>query len=73
MSKSSWDDVLRAESNRDEVERLRRELRSARAVLGYREQELLELKGPCSRPACHLHYAHKGPCDTAGNPESVEP
>ena len=40
-------------------------LRATRAVLGYREQELLALKGPCSSSACRLHHAHSGPCDTA--------
>lgn len=36
---------------------------AARAVLGYREAELLELKGPCRTTGCRLHRAHSGPCD----------
>lgn len=36
-----------------------------RIVLGHRERELLELKGPCSNKQCRLHYAHSGPCDTS--------
>lgn len=35
---------------------------AVRAVLGYREAELLALKGPCSNKACSLHRAHSGPC-----------
>ena len=31
-------------------------------VLKDREEELLELKGPCSNKKCPLHYAHRGPC-----------
>jgi hypothetical protein len=34
-------------------------------VLRDREQELLEIKGPCSNKSCPLHYAHRGPCDAA--------
>lgn len=40
-----------------------RRLAAVRRVLADREAELLELKGPCSSPLCHLHYAHRGPCD----------
>lgn len=40
---------------------LRAQRDAARAVCGYREKELLDIKGPCS--TCHLHYAHSGPCD----------
>lgn len=36
---------------------------AAMAVLAIREQELLDLKGPCSNKRCRLHYAHSGPCD----------
>jgi hypothetical protein len=36
-----------------------------RSILKQREQELLDLKGPCSAKSrgCNLHYAHSGPCD----------
>lgn len=37
-------------------------LRATKFVLGVRERELLELKGPCSNKACALHFAHSGPC-----------
>ena len=47
-----------------ELETLRARLRATQAVLRYREQELLELKGPCSSETCPLHYAHHGPCET---------
>lgn len=51
-----------------EVSALLVRLRAAKAVLAEREQELLELKGPCSGGQtnlgrCRLHYAHSGPCD----------
>lgn len=42
---------------------LRSALHATQFVLGERERELLELKGPCSNQACRLHYAHAGPCD----------
>jgi hypothetical protein len=36
---------------------------ATKAVLAYREKELLDLKGPCSNTRCRLHRAHSGPCD----------
>ena len=36
---------------------------SLRSVLAVREQELLDIKGPCSNTTCRLHYAHSGPCE----------
>ena len=47
----------------DQRAELTRERDAARAVRGYREAELLTIKGPCSRGDCTLHYAHSGPCD----------
>lgn len=41
-----------------------RSCKAVRAVLGWREKELLDLKGPCSNKRCRLHRAHNGPCDT---------
>lgn len=38
-------------------------LSATEAVLSYREDELLERKGPCSNKECRLHFAHTGPCD----------
>jgi hypothetical protein len=46
-------------------------LESTRRVLGYRERELLDLKGPCS--TCRLHHAHSGPCDTPAHPTTKRP
>lgn len=46
-----------------EVRRLRVKLDATAAVLGWREKEILDLKGPCSNRRCRLHYAHSGPCD----------
>lgn len=34
-------------------------------MLMYREQELLEIKGPCATEGCSLHNAHFGPCRVA--------
>lgn len=46
-----------------ENKNLRALLAATDAVCGYREEELLKLKGPCSTDECRLHYAHSGPCD----------
>lgn len=37
-------------------------VKALESVLREREQELLEIKGPCSWKDCSLHYAHRGPC-----------
>lgn len=34
-----------------------------RELLGVRENELLQAKGPCACTACRLHLNHVGPCD----------
>lgn len=41
----------------------KRKYEATKAVLEYREAELMKLKGPCSSSDCSLHYAHSGPCD----------
>lgn len=46
-----------------ENDNLKAKLAAAEAVCGYREAELLTLKGPCSTAECRLHYAHDGTCD----------
>lgn len=43
-------------------------VRALEAVLADREQELLELKGPCR--TCRLHFAHSGPCAPADRSRS---
>jgi hypothetical protein len=55
--------VAERDELRAEVKRAEALLESTRRVLGYRERELLDLKGPCS--TCRLHHAHSGPCDTS--------
>lgn len=52
--------------DRSELLRVQSMLRATQFVLGERERELLELKGPCSKRTCRLHYAHAGPCDVIG-------
>jgi hypothetical protein len=54
-----------------EIKLLYRKLTAVRAVLAYRERELLQLKGPCSTKLCRLHYAHSGPCDTNTRPNPL--
>ena len=36
---------------------------SVQSVLAIREQELINIKGPCTTPKCLLHFAHSGPCN----------
>ena len=50
------------EPTRKDLSDVLAKLRATRAVLAYREQELLELKGPCGSAWCRLHRAHSGPC-----------
>lgn len=42
------------------------QVKALKFVLDTREQELLEIKGPCSNKHCSLHFAHRGPCDESG-------
>lgn len=63
MSKSNTGPDRGVDPLRAENDRLRTLLDARTAVLEYREEELLRLKGPCSSPECRLHYAHSGPCD----------
>lgn len=42
------------------IDMTKRRMETMSAVIRIREKELMDIKGPCSHPACRLHKDHTG-------------